>query len=76
MTKRMGLALQTTEDLILNDNDQPFKLKRFNNNILVVARRNIWEQNKAQLAYRIANKDYKVRGKFGIQGYIAKFYAF
>ena len=60
MTKLNGLRLQTCEDLLFNNKGRPFNLKRFNKNIMVVARRNIWEQGKAHQAYRLANNGYKV----------------
>ena len=61
MTKINGLRLQTCEDLLFDSKDRPFNLKRFNSNILVVARRNIWELGKAHQAYRLANNGYKVQ---------------
>ena len=60
MTRRHGLSLLASEDLFFDDKNQPFNLKSFNNDIKVIARRNIWEQKKAHLAYRLANHDYKV----------------
>ena len=60
MTRRHGLSLLASEDLFFDDKKQPFNLKNFNNDIKVIARRNIWKQKKAHLAYRLANHDYKV----------------
>ena len=60
LTSRKRLQLLGSEDMFLKANDQPMNLLRINRNILVVARRNIWEQQQADLAYKFANKNYKV----------------
>lgn len=66
MTKRRGLRMQVCEDFVFDGKNRPFNLKRFNDKIMVVARRNIWELGKAHQAYRLANNDYMVCNIFHI----------